>query len=304
MAFGGSVARHRVQQRLAKATARRCDDELAIKKRCRLLNCAVPIVTVSSDPELLIEWPSRHVVSLRLNRPSKRNTLTMSLKSAIAGALDLAAADERIRALILTRGPDAFAGGTDISEMMDFTPADHLLRHTDIAWRALDRFPKPIIAAVNGVAFGGGCELALYAHLIIAGHSARFGQPEIKLGIMPGAGGSQKLLRAVGRDQAMRLVLLGEPIDATEAHRIGLVSELLPDDEVFGRAVAIGEMIAALPPLAVTALLETMKIGEDAPLSTALVLGKRAFQLLFATADQKEGMAAFLEKRLPVFAGA
>ena len=163
--------------------------------------------------------------------------------------------------------------------------------------------PKPVLAAVNGYALGGGCELAMHADIIIAGDGASFGQPEVRVGIMPGAGGTQRLVRAVGKFRAMKMLLTGEPVPAREALAMGLVSEVVPDDEVLERAMTLARTIAALPPLAIMQIKEAVLAGEDSSLDAGLALERKAFQLLFATADQKEGMRAFLEKRKPDFHG-
>jgi enoyl-CoA hydratase/carnithine racemase len=160
-----------------------------------------------------------------------------------------------------------------------------------------------MIAAVNGWALGGGCELAMHADIIIAGESARFGQPEVKLGIIPGAGGTQRLTRAVGKYKAMKLLLSGEPVSAREAEAMGLVSEVVADDRVVERAVELATSIAALPPLAVQRIKQLVLQGADMPLDASLAAERQAFLSMFATADQKEGMRAFIEKRKPQFSG-
>jgi len=170
-------------------------------------------------------------------------------------------------------------------------------------WRSVVSCPRPIIAAVNGYAWGGGCELAMHADIIVAGEGASFAQPEVKVGIMPGAGGTQRLPRAVGKFRAMKMLLTGQPVSAAEAYAMGLVSEVVADRDVLSTALAIADTIAALPPLAVAQIKEAVLAGQDAPLDAALLLERRAFQLLFASEDQKEGMRAFLEKRKPVFRG-
>lgn len=170
-------------------------------------------------------------------------------------------------------------------------------------WDPIARCPKPVIAAVNGFALGGGCELAMHCDIIVAGESARFAQPEVKLGLMPGAGGTQRLVRAVGKFQAMRIALTGCMVKAPEALAIGMVSEVVPDDQTLTRALALASEIAALPPLAVQQIKEVMLAGADLPLDSALTLERKAFQLLFDSADQKEGAAAFFEKRKPTYRG-
>ena len=160
-----------------------------------------------------------------------------------------------------------------------------------------------MIAAVEGYALGGGCELALCCDLIVAGETAKFGQPEIRVGIMPGAGGSQRLLRAIGKYRAMKLMLTGEQVAAPEALIMGMLSEVVPDGTALARANALAKTILTMPPLAVRAIKEVVQLGQDAPLETALLVERKAFMMLFDSADQKEGMKAFLEKRKPVYQG-
>jgi len=176
-------------------------------------------------------------------------------------------------------------------------------RHAEYLWEAISRCPKPVIAAVNGFALGGGCELAMHCDIIVAGESARFGQPEVKLGLMPGAGGTQRLIRAVGKFQAMRIALTGCLVKAPEALAMGMVSEVVGDERTLPRALELAAEIAALPALAVAQIKEVMLAGADLPLDSALALERKAFQLLFDSRDQKEGAAAFLEKRKANFQG-
>ena len=176
-------------------------------------------------------------------------------------------------------------------------------RHTERWWQAVAEVPQPMIAAVNGFALGGGLELAMCCDIIIAGEGARLGQPEVNVGIIPGAGGTQRLTRAIGKFQAMRMVLTGEMIGAEEALRMGLVSRVVPDAEVYEEALKTAQRIARLPPLAVQQAKEAVLLGADASLPTALALERKGLQLMFATADKTEGMRAFLDKRKPEFKG-
>jgi enoyl-CoA hydratase/carnithine racemase len=196
-----------------------------------------------------------------------------------------------------------FAAGADIRDMVERTPVDMLTRRSEKLWQPVASCPKPVIAAVNGYAFGGGCELAMHADIIVAGEGASFGQPEVRVGIMPGAGGTQRLTRAVGKFRAMKMLLTGEPVSARDALAMGLVSEVVPDGQVLDRALAIANTIAAMPPLAVMQIKETVLAGEDSSLEAGLMLERKAFQILFASSDQKEGMRAFLEKRKAEFQG-
>ena len=196
-----------------------------------------------------------------------------------------------------------FAAGADLRDMVERTPVEMFARRSERLWQPISSCPKPVLAAVNGYALGGGCELVMHADIIIAGDGASFGQPEVRVGIMPGAGGTQRLVRAVGKFRAMKMLLTGEPVPAREALAMGLVSEVVPDDEVLDRAMTLARTIAALPPLAIMQIKEAVLAGEDSSLDAGLALERKAFQLLFATADQKEGMRAFLEKRKPEFHG-
>jgi enoyl-CoA hydratase len=253
--------------------------------------------------ETLLERHEDGIAVVRVNRPEARNALNGAVREQLAQHfLDLAA-DEAIRCAIVTGSEKVFAAGADIKAMATASPAEMMLRGTHLAWAAIKDFPKPLIAAVNGWALGGGCELALHADIIVAGEGAKFGQPEIKVGIIPGAGGTQRLVRAVGKYKAMKILLAGEPVTAREAEAMGFVSEVVPDAEVLERALALARVVAALPPIAARKIKEVVLAGADLPLEAGLALERQAFQLMFDTADQKEGMAAFIEKRAPQFQG-
>lgn len=243
------------------------------------------------------------VALLTLDRPERRNALNLALKAELSAALTTLDADPAVRVIILTGAGKYFVAGTDIAEMAAMTPTEHTLHATDEVFRIMRRSRKVLVAAVEGYALGGGCELALSCDLIVAGESARFGQPEIKVGIMPGAGATQRLVRALGSYQALRMILTGEPIDARAAFSAGMLSAVVPDGDALAHATTLAHTIAAMPPLAVKAIREVVKLGQDVPLDTALLLERKAFQLLFDSADQKEGMQAFLEKRAPIFRG-
>ena len=253
--------------------------------------------------EVLLERPNERVAVIRINRPEARNALNMAVRQSLAEYFTTLGEDETTRCIILTGGEKVFAAGADIRDMVERTPVDMLIRRSEKLWQPIASCPKPVIAAVNGYALGGGCEMAMHADIIVAGEGASFGQPEVRIGIMPGAGGTQRLTRAAGKFRAMKMLLTGEPVTARDALAMGLVSEVVPDGEVAGAALRIATTIAALPPLAVMQIKEAVLAGEDASLSTALLLERKAFQLLFATSDQKEGMRAFLEKRKPEFQG-
>jgi len=253
--------------------------------------------------EVIVERPSAHVAVIRLNRPDARNALNQAVRSGLAEQFAALGADADVRAIVLTGGERIFAAGADLRDLADRSAIEILLRQSHRLWQAIAACPKPVIAAVNGLAWGGGCELAMHADLIVAGESASFCQPEVKVGVMPGAGGTQRLTRAVGKFKAMKLALTGLPVSAREADAMGLVSEVVPDSEVQTRALELATLIASRPPLAVTQIKEVLIAGEDASLETGLMLERKAFQLLFASRDQKEGMHAFLEKREPQFVG-
>jgi enoyl-CoA hydratase len=253
--------------------------------------------------EVLLERPEEAIAVVRLNRPEVRNALNLAVRELLAEHFRTLGNDETTRCIVVTGGENVFAAGADIRDMVDLTPIEIMARGTERLWEPIASCPKPVIAAVNGYAFGGGCELAMHADIIIAGEGASFGQPEVRVGIMPGAGGTQRLTRAVGKFRAMRMLLTGEPVKAKDALAMGLVSEVVPDGEVFTAAMRIAKTIASMPPLAVIQIKEAVLAGQDASLETAMLLERKAFQLLFATNDQKEGMRAFLEKRKPEFHG-
>jgi enoyl-CoA hydratase len=253
--------------------------------------------------EVLLERPSEHVVLVKLNRPEVRNALNMATRTQLAEHFTALAVDQTVRAIVLTGNDQAFAAGADITEMAEATPVDMMLRNVQRLWAPVAACPKPMIAAVNGFALGGGCELAMHCDIIIAGTGAKFGLPEVRIGIMPGAGGTQRLTRAVGKFQAMRMILTGAMISGDEALRIGLASELVPDEEVLPTALKMATQIAMLPPLSVMSIKEVVLAGQDASLDTALMLERKAMHLLFASEDRKEGVTAFLGKRKPTFKG-
>jgi enoyl-CoA hydratase len=241
---------------------------------------------------------------ITLNRPKMLNALSFGVFREIAAAVDDLEADDGIGCILLAGGEKAFAAGADIKEMQPKTFID--MFSSDFAAVGADRVAnchKPTIAAVSGYALGGGCELAMMCDIVLAADTARFGQPEVTLGIGPGLGGSQRLTRAVGKAKAMDMVLTGRLIDAAEAERCGLVSRVVPASELMGEAEAAAAKIASLSPVAVTVCKEMVETAFETTLSQGLRTERRLFQALFATEDQKEGMAAFLEKRKPAFKG-
>ena len=254
-------------------------------------------------PVELVERPADGVGLIRINRPEARNALNLEVRKCIVQALSEMTDNANTRAIVLTGSTKSFAAGADIKEMAGVGTIEHLLRGTHKLWRAISSCPKPVIAAVNGFALGGGCELAMTCDIIIAGESARFGQPEVKIGIIPGGGGTQRLTRAVGKYKAMRYILTGDPFTAQEAYAMGLVSELAPDSEVEKRAITMAQQLAELPPLALLHAKEAVQAALETPLSAGLGFETKAVQILFSSQDQKEGMAAFIEKRKAKFQG-
>jgi enoyl-CoA hydratase len=253
--------------------------------------------------EVILERPHDHIAVIRLNRPEARNALNLEVRTTLANHFTDLGNDDTTRCIILTGGEKIFAAGADLRDMVERTAVEMFARRSEKLWRPIAECPKPVIAAVNGYALGGGCELAMHCDIIVAGEGANFGQPEVKVGIMPGAGGTQRLVRAVGKFRAMRILMTGDLVPARDALAMGLASEVVADSEVFERAMAIAKTIAALPPLAIMQIKETVLAGEDSSLEAGLMLERKAFQLLFATNDQKEGMRAFLDKRKPEFEG-
>jgi enoyl-CoA hydratase/carnithine racemase len=252
---------------------------------------------------VLLERPAEGVALLRINRPEARNALNLEVRRLIARHLTELDEDAGTRVIVLTGNEKSFAAGADIKEMADAGTIEMLQRGVHRLWRAIAACPKPVIAAVNGFALGGGCELAMTCDIIIAGESAKFGQPEVRIGIIPGGGATQRLTRAVGKYKAMRYILGGDAFGAREAFDMGLVSEVVPDKEVEERAIALARQISELPPLAIQLAKEAVLAGMEAPLSAALALEAKSAQMLFSSEDQKEGMRAFIEKRKPKFEG-
>lgn len=254
------------------------------------------------DP-LLVERPSDAIVVVRINRPQVRNALNLEVRARLADEVTRHAADEKIRCLIVTGSDAVFAAGADIGEMAEAGPVEVMARNVQKYWRTIMDCPKPVIAAIEGFALGGGLELALCADIIVAGEGARLGLPEVKIGILPGGGGTQKLARLIGSKRAMLLLMTGRMFSAAEALSMGVISEMAPTGQALARAIEIAREIAGMPPIAVMQIKEIVNAGLNAPLETALMLERKALLLQFATRDQKEGMRAFLEKRKPTFEG-
>jgi enoyl-CoA hydratase len=249
---------------------------------------------------ILVETHGR-VGVIRLNRPQALNALNSVLNAELAQAIAACDADAGIGCILLAGSDKAFAAGADIKEMADKTAVAAFLGDFIGTWHAAANARKPIVAAVSGFALGGGCELAMQCDLIIAADTAKFGQPEIKLGIIPGIGGTQRMTRAVGKAKAMDLILTGRMMDAAEAERAGLVARVVPAASLMEEAMKVAETIAAMSLPAVLAAKEAVNRAFEGSLAEGVRFERRVFHSLFATNDQKEGMAAFVEKRKPNF---
>jgi enoyl-CoA hydratase len=259
---------------------------------------------MNDEQLVLVEHQTEQRTALvRLNRPKQLNALNGAVMDELCAALEQLDRDDGVRAVVVTGNERAFAAGADIGEMAGATPIDMLITNRIGQWDRIRKVSKPVIAAVNGWALGGGCELAMTLDLIVAGEGAKFGQPEISIGVIPGAGGTQRLTRAIGKAKAMRMILTGEPITAREAEAAGLVAVVTQDELVVEDALALAETIAQKSPLALRMAKEAVNAAYEMSLTDALAHERRLFYLLFASQDQKEGMAAFLEKRSPDFTG-
>lgn len=238
---------------------------------------------------------------LRLNRPEVLNALNMALMDELVQALEALDKDPEVRVIVLTGGDRAFAAGADISEMAGATPLVLMRRDHLSKWDRIRKTKKPLIAAVSGFCLGGGLELAMSTDIIIASEDARLGQPEIRIGVMPGAGGTQMLTRLIGPQRAMEMVLTGRQVTAKEAYQLGLIARVVPPGTAVEAAMALAQEISAMPPLAVQLAKESVrKVATD---GLDYAFERKNFFFLFSTEDQKEGMAAFLEKRPPHFKG-
>jgi len=240
---------------------------------------------------------------ITLNRPKVLNALNHELMDELVTALEGFEKDEAVRAIVLTGGERAFAAGADIKEMSEETAISIMLKDRFATWDKVRKFKKPIIAAVSGFALGGGCELAMTCDIIFASETAQFGQPEINLGVIPGAGGTQRLTRILGKYKAMEMILTGRPINAHEAHALGLVNKVLPVELFLEEAKSMAKEIAKKSPIAVRMAKEAVLKVFDMTISEGLEFERKNFYMLFASEDQKEGMRAFLEKRAASFVG-
>jgi enoyl-CoA hydratase len=249
-----------------------------------------------SHQNIIVETKGR-VGLIRLNRPSALNALNSAMMVEIAAAVDAFEADAGIGCLVVTGSEKAFAAGADIKEMASKSYIDAFMGNFTATWDRLAHARKPVVAAVAGFALGGGCELAMQCDIIIAADTAKFGQPEIKLGIIPGIGGTQRLTRAVGKAKAMDLILTGRMMDAAEAERSGLVARVVPAADLLAEAMKTADTIAALSLPSVMAAKEAVNRAFEISLAEGVAFERRVFHALFATDDQKEGMTAFVEKR-------
>jgi enoyl-CoA hydratase len=255
-------------------------------------------------PAVGADGPVDGVALVTIDRPEALNALSFAVLEELATALEALDADPDCRCIVLTgAGERAFAAGADIRELAIQTPVTLTRDREFERWDRIDRIRTPIVAAVRGAALGGGCELAMACDMIVAGESAQFGQPEIKLGVMPGAGGTQRLTRAIGSAKAMAMILTGQAMGAREAEAHGLVTSVVPDVQAVDEAIGLAARVAAMPPLAVAAAKRAVRRAHELPLSAGLERERDDFFLLFATEDQTEGMAAFAEKRRPSWKG-
>ena len=243
------------------------------------------------------------VLLIRLNRPAALNAINVQLGKELLGTLAAFETDPELRCAVITGSEKAFAAGADVKDMVGKTTADMLAENYFAEFDLMSRIRKPVIAAVAGFALGGGCELAMMCDFVIAAENAKFGQPEITLGVSPGMGGSQRLTKLVGKSKAMDMVLTGRMMDAVEAERAGIVSRIVPLAALVEEALAAAQKIAGMAPLAVLANKEMVNAAMEMPLAQGILFERRLFHSLFALEDRKEGMTAFIEKRKPVFTG-
>ncbi|MFC7443007.1 enoyl-CoA hydratase-related protein [Laceyella putida] len=255
-----------------------------------------------SEPCVLVERKG-YVALIRLHRPHVLNALNQALMKQLADRMEEMDRDDEVRVIVLTGSDKAFAAGADIQELAGMGPTDFVTQPYFVDWERIRRISKPIIAAVKGYALGGGNELAMCCDMIVAGETAKFGQPEINIGVMPGAGGTQRLTKAIGKAKAMELILTGRMITAEEGAEWGLVNRVVPDEHVEGEALDLAQDIAKKPPVAVRLAKQAINKAQELTLEQGLQFEQHAFYLLFSSEDQREGMQAFIEKRQPEFKG-
>jgi len=260
-------------------------------------------VSNPTEEPLVLAEPDPPIGVLRLNRPKVLNALNPTLMGQLADQLEAWDADPAITAIVLTGNDRAFAAGADIGDMTERTMLEMYERDQFATWDRIRRIKKPIIAAVSGFALGGGCELMMMCDVVIASETAQLGQPEINLGVMPGAGGTQRLTRAVGKSIAMDMILTGRMLSAAEALTHGLVSRVVPNEHCLSEAVKLARLMASKGPVALRIAKEAVNKAFETTLAEGLEYERKLFYMLFATEDQKEGMRAFVDKRRPEFKG-
>jgi len=251
----------------------------------------------------ILQRTEGHIGVAQLNRPEVLNALSVELMDELIDVLEGYDRDDNIRVIVVTGNEKSFAAGADIGEMANATAVQMSQKNNLARWKRIAGVRKPVIAAISGFALGGGCELAMHCDMIIASESAQFGQPEIKIGVIPGAGGTQRLTRAIGKFRAMELVMTGRFMSAQEAYDAGLVTKIVATEQFFEEAMRLAATLAEMPPLALQAAKEAVLAVDNMPLLAGLEYERRLFYSLFATEDQKEGMKAFQEKRKPKFEG-
>jgi enoyl-CoA hydratase len=261
------------------------------------------IQSIAKSLKNLILTQEGFVATIQLNRPKVLNALNLELMIELADTLEALDNDASVRAIVLAGSERAFAAGADITEMAGASTIDMLMRDQFARWERIRKIKKPLIAAVSGFALGGGCELMMHCDIIIASETARFGQPEILIGVMPGAGGTQRLTRAVGKALAMEMVLTGRQITAEEALRAGLINKIVPVEYFLEEAQKMAKEIANKPPIGVRLAKEAVLKSFDTTIEMGLEYERKNFYLCFASDDMKEGMAAFIEKRKPEWTG-
>ncbi|XP_057669615.1 probable enoyl-CoA hydratase, mitochondrial [Diorhabda carinulata] len=293
-----NISRLIVSKLLTNNSALKCNKAV---KNVRLYSLAAAAKETFEFVKVSKVGEKQNVGLVQLNRPKALNALCTDLMNEVGTALKSFDNDKSVGAIILTGNEKAFAAGADIKEMVNNTFTQCITEDFLGNWTSISRVRKPVIAAVNGYALGGGCELAMMCDIIYAGDKAKFGQPEILIGIIPGAGGTQRLIRSVGKSKAMEIVLTGDQITAQEAHQIGLVSKVVPADQLLSETVKLAEKIANNSQVANAIAKESVNTALETTLQEGLHFEKRFFHSCFATKDQKEGMKAFIEKRKPNF---
>ena len=257
---------------------------------------------MTEETHLLTETQGA-VAVIRMNRPKVLNALNLELMKSLAQLMEKFDEDDSIKVILLAGTERAWAAGADIGDMAEASVSDMAQRDQFAQWERIKRIKKPIVAAVSGFAFGGGCELMMHCDVIICSETARIGQPEINIGVMPGAGGTQRLTRAIGKAAAMDVVLSGRFLSAREALDYGLVSRVVPKEHWYREALNVAQAMAAKPAIALRYAKESVLKADELPLSQGLEYERKLFYMLFDTDDQKEGMSAFIEKRKPSFTG-